>query len=537
MNRGAKPSLRMRLFPFAGGRTADLALRRASDFVAGRLVREGTETWAADPHQVQEAIDKVEQAWALVRDPLTAIQLATMYDRANRNDDALVVLRQAFRENPRHALLRHHAAITLLRHGAPDEIRDFFVSVLEIDKDDAFARFVRTLRDGYDAWVEQLASSIERKRDGRQPFLMSLPVWGQEHSDYFIRYLCAALLSPNNLPALAERHSVHIAIFTTEETERALLRDPLFCRLADYATVDFVRYAADLVNYSASIEACYGQEKVHYSENSLAFYYARNCKFALMSCAHYVALAAGRATDAFVSCLVADIVLNDGALPAMAALMDQADAVLVHAIQMHGKVVRPILDGEFRGPDGVLRIPSDACARLVVEQMPEGNFADAGLLADPPLRIVWRAGKAGLVVHGNHYHPLCLRPTRFEHPLHLSIDPVDSRFIDRTSLKMSRIHLVRDASIVSLSIDDDPILEPSGNSMGTLSIPLFALWLWGYWGRLRGPFFRSALRLGSVKVPEEWSRAETNAAAVVDAIVEHAARLEDGNRARKSWRL
>ena len=32
------------------------------------------------------------------RDPEIAIQLATMYDRANRNDDALVVLREAFRK-------------------------------------------------------------------------------------------------------------------------------------------------------------------------------------------------------------------------------------------------------------------------------------------------------------------------------------------------------------------------------------------------------------------------------------------------------
>ncbi len=59
-----------------------------------------------------------------------------------------------------------------------------------------------------------------------------------------------------------------------------------------------MHYPADLVDYRASMEARYGSEKVHYSENSLAFYYERNCKFALMSCAHYVALAAGRATDA-----------------------------------------------------------------------------------------------------------------------------------------------------------------------------------------------------------------------------------------------
>ena len=183
MSGTGKASLRARLAPLLGS--------RATDFVAAQLWREGSALWSAEPHRVQEAIDKVEQAWAMTRDPEIAIQLATMYDRANRNDDALVVLREAFRRNPDHALLRHHAAITLLRHGTPGDIRDFFESVLEVDAQDAFARFVMTLLDRYDAWVAQLASSIDRKRDGRQPFVITLPVWGETPSAYCERFFCA----------------------------------------------------------------------------------------------------------------------------------------------------------------------------------------------------------------------------------------------------------------------------------------------------------------------------------------------------------
>ena len=529
MSGTGKASLRARLVPLLGS--------RATDFVATQLLRDGSALWSAEPHRVQEAIDKVEQAWALTRDPEIAIQLATMYDRANRNDDALVVLRQAFRKDPHHQLLRHHAAITLLRHGAPGEIRDFFEGVLKIDAQDAFARFVVALLDQYDAWVAQLASSIERKRDGRQPFLITLPVWGETHSAYCVHFFCASLLSPNNLPALARDHSIHIAVFTTDETEKALRAEPLFCRLEEYATIDVVHYSADLVGYRAAMEAGYGREQVHYSANSLAFYYERNCKFALMSCAHYVALAAGRATDAFVSCLVADLVLNDGALPAMANRMSGADAVLAHAIQMHGKVLRPLLEQQFREADGVLRLSPDSCAKLVIEHIPVDNLADAGRSIDPPLRIAWRVGDDGLLIHGNHYHPFLLRPKAFDHPLRLSIDPVDSRFIDRTSLDESRIEIVQDTSIVCLGIDDDPILEALQDGEGAPSVPRFALWLWGYWGRLRGRLFRSPLRYGSLQRHEEWERVEAAAASTVDAIVAEAARLEEGNQARKSWRL
>ena len=177
-----------------------------------------------------------------------------------------------------------------------------------------------------------------------------------------------------------------------------------------------------------------------YSDRSLAFYYARNCKFALMSCAHYVALAAGRATDAFVSCQVADTVLNDGALPTMAArLVDGADAILISGIQIDGAVLRPVLDHACRRDDGVLRLSSDDCARILVEHLPEYNFADRSGLPRMRLRICWRVGADGILVHGNHYHPICLRPKAFAHPLHLTIDPIDSRFVDRSSLEMDRI--------------------------------------------------------------------------------------------------
>jgi hypothetical protein len=493
--------------------------------------------WSRDPHLVQEAIDKVERAWALTRDPKIAIQLATMYDRANRNDEALVVLRKASHDNPRHALLRHHAAITLLRHGAPGEIREFFESVQAIDADDAFARYVLTVLERYDGWAARLAASIERRRDGRQPFLISLPVWGEMYSDYCVRYLCAALLGPNNLPILARSHSVHVAIFTTEETEKALRANPLFCRLAEYASIEFVHFGAELVNYGAAMEACYGHEEVYYSENPLAFYYARNCKFILMSCAHYAALAAGRMADALVSCMIADTILNDGALPRLAAHMAEADAVLVHSIQLHGKEVRPILDGTLRGPDGILHMSPESCDKLVVEQIPEANFFDARRFADPPLRIAWRIGQDGVLVHANHYHPFCLRPKALAHPLGLSIDPVDSRFVERTALDLGRIHVVQDSSITALSIDDDPILEPSENSMGVLSVSSFALWLWGYWGRLRGPLFHLPIRFGGPTSTEEWQRVEHSASATIEAIVDRAAGLDAARQAGKSWRV
>ncbi len=374
-----RPDLRSRLW------------RRARDFVARRLLREANRIWSDEPHEIDRAIEKVEQAWSLTRDPEIAVQLSTMYDQANQNPQALVVLREAFRRNPRHALVRHHAAITLLRHGTAADVRDFFDSVLKVDRNDAFAQFVVSLLDGYDGWVDELVSSIRGQQDGRQPFVISCPVWGQPFADDFVRYSCAALLSPNNLPKLAERCSIHIVIFTTAATESHLRADPLFARLSEYATVGFVRYSDAQVNYRQAMEAHYGHEIVPHSAHSLAYYYERNCKFALMSCAHYVALAAGRTTDALVSCQVADTLLNDGALTFMVDRMaGGAAAVLVNCIQMDGAVLRSVLDDGFRHSDGVIQIPSESCVKILSEHLPPYNLAGAGNLPQIPLRVCWR---------------------------------------------------------------------------------------------------------------------------------------------------
>src|SRR5262249_31527439 len=155
------------------------------------------------------------------------------------------------------------------------------------------------------------------------------------------------------------------------------------------------------------------------------------------------------------------------------------------------------------------------CTRILVEHLPAYNFGDGQGRPRIPLRVCWRVGARAVLVHGNHYHPMGLRPHAFDHPLHLSTDPVDSRFVDRSSLRRDRIHLVQDASIVGLSIEDGPLEEQLMGGENAMSIDDAAFWLWGYWGRLRSTLFRSPLRFGSAS-PQEWEVAEQTASAVID---------------------
>ncbi len=217
-------------------------------------------------------------------------------------------------------------------------------------------------------------------------------------------------------------------------------------------------------------------------------------------------------------------------------LAGQSDAVLINCLQLDGAALRSALDGTCRRADGSIEITPEDCTTIVLRHMPGYNFATAGNLPQIPLRICWRVGAEGLLIHGNHYHPIGLRPKAFEHPLELTIDPIDSRFVDRSSLDMDRIHLVQDSSIVGLSLEDGPLPEQLVQGTGSLSIDDAAFWLWGYWGRLRGTFFRLPLRFGTAS-RQEWARGEADASAVVEAIVGRAAKFEEGRQARGTWRL
>lgn len=222
---------------------------QALESLATRLRQDGIVQWMTHPHQIVDAIVKIEQSWALRPDADTAIQLGVMYDLVNRHDDTLAIYRRAFHRFPEHARLRHEAGITLLRHGAPHDIQDFFESVQHFDSSDVFAQFVSQLLGQYPSWIDSLEAAIGEGSNGRSVYLLACPVWGEPFTTNFIRYLCATLLAPNNLPALVEHHDVHFAVFTTHESEKRLKADPVFEKLAAQVSIHFIRYDSHWVQY------------------------------------------------------------------------------------------------------------------------------------------------------------------------------------------------------------------------------------------------------------------------------------------------
>lgn len=491
---------------------------------------EGATMWMANPHQIVEAIVKVEQSWALRRNPDTAVQLGVMYDLVNRHQDALSVYCEAFHLFPEHPRLRHEASIKLLRHGQPDDIRAFFESVLRFDPEDVFAQFVSQMIKEYPSWVEALTTAMTAPHEKRDVYTLACAVWGEPFTTHFVRDLCAALLSPNNLPAFAKHHSIHFAIFTTAEIETRLRNDPIFIQLSSYAAIHFILYDPKWLQYKETMKHHYGTD--------LGLYYSRTCKFLLFSCAHYASLAAGRRIDSNVVPLCAGSTLSDGALPAMSDVMAKnIDVIAFCGFNLTEKTARPVIEQNFRDQTGSLSIPPQAFAKLFADHMPEQYFVDSPNFSSFPINLCWRVGPNALLVHATHYHAICIRPAALALPFELTIDPVDSRFLDRRIFDKDRIHFVQDLSITAFNLDGGAEADAKTEQPGRMSVPAVGRWLWQVWGPWRASAFGSQIAIVDGPLPAGWHEMRKQAQDTADQISRVAEDLEEGNRRRKHWKL
>lgn len=485
--------------------------------------------WAANPHDVAHAIAKVEQSWALHPCPETAIQLGVMYDRTNRHQDSLTIYRQAFHANPDHPRLRHEAGITLLRHGTPHDTHTFFDSVRRLDPGDEFSRFYFEIRDNFDAWRSSLASTVVQAAQGAAPYLVVCPVWGAAFAKDFIELYCASLLSPGNLPALAKEHPVHFIVFCPADIQETLNGDPRFQPILNYASVHFVNYSSELIGYDSRMDRYYGKE--------LGLYYRRSCKFLLMSTAHYVALGAARDVNGYVIPLGADVLLSDGSLAEIAHIMKSGtDVVLVTGIRL-GEEVRGVLEKSHRQEDGTLRISASQTAELYIQHMPGDFFVHSEHFASMPIYLCWKVGSTGVLVHSTHYHPTCIRAAASSHPYEITIDPVDSRFMDRAGFPSNRLHYIQDSSISVFGVEVEPLMGHDRNSSNLMVPGDVGLWLSGLWGDLRATYLRLPIRFSVKSHSNEWDRAETEALVVVEKILSTAMDFERRNAPYKTWRL
>jgi tetratricopeptide (TPR) repeat protein len=493
--------------------------------IANTWFNEGVARWFDNEHEVEAAAEIVKKAFALCNEPRIAIHLAAMYIKMNRNRDAMEVYRHGFLAHPEDRELWFHAGMHILRHGSARDREEFYDAVLSIDPKDPFACFVRHIYRDFPSYAHRLTASIGAT-PGRSPakrrFLISCAVWGEKHIKLFLEYSLASLLSPNNLPALAAEYDVHIALFTAEADVARFKAHPLYRRAEKYARFHFIRYDDYLLACARS------------SDEQLA----NPVKFALMSCAHYVALEAGRRLDADILSLGADNVVNDGFLRNASALLKRDPGVLaVPGYRLEAAKILPEVDRRFRNKNQILHIPSPDFAGLLYDFMPKACFTNARNFTRFPLFLCWRVDGEGLLVHANHYMPCIIRGRYLKGPVELSIDPLDGRFLERNLSDLSKIHVVTNSDLCLFDAADNPLVEVLADDKNPFRVENVALWLWCYWDGLRRRYFEAEIRHEIAAPSPRWGNVEEEARKVVDQIIQSTATMEKRNERRTTWRI
>lgn len=475
---------------------------------------------------IEDGIELSERAWALCKDADIACRLGLMYQRANRNEEAIALYREAFRLHPRHLELRYQAAVQVLRFGRPADVRENFEAALGADPDDLFSRLALEVLDNFDPSIELLVSKVQLESDERAPALLSFAIWGDDYVAGFMRQACAALLADGNLPTLAKHYRAHVVVFTTVESEKVLRENPMFARISALAAVHFMHFKPHWIHQAAKMAASYGER--------LGAHYALNCKFLLFASAHRAVLEAGRRIDALVTPLGTDNIFNDGAFAHMIEVMKgEFDVVAVAGFRLLRSAIEPIVEAKYRRPDGVLSIPSDDYARLLAEHIPENYFAHSPEYTHFPLLLCWRVSEGEVLVHSNHYHPVCIRAAKIKWPLPLTIDPVDGRFMHNNLPDKSRIYVVQDCRVALSDWGDSPLIVPPSRSPP--KVAEISLWLWMCWDSLRTFYFLTPVRIGRRSASAAWEIAERDGADLVGRILAGSERKEEVNQARKSW--
>ena len=288
-----------------------------------RLSQAGSRCFTEREHfRAEEGVKLMEQAWALSKEPDTACQLGLMYERMNRNSDAVLTYREAFRRHPLHAELRCQSAIQLLRHGKAPEIREFLEAMASVDPGDIFSAFMSAAFDNLSPWVQQIVHAVNCQASEHQPLLLAFAVWDKAFAVDFMHNACSALVATGNIPAAAERFSIHIVILTTGEGMEEVRSHPLYEKLAVCSSVHFLGLPAIWTDYAQAMISHYGDR--------LGARYAVNCSFLIFSSVYSVCLEAGRQVGALVMPPGANSVVNDGALHDIASIVNWASGNCDH---------------------------------------------------------------------------------------------------------------------------------------------------------------------------------------------------------------
>lgn len=296
------------------------------------------------------------------------------------------------------------------------------------------------------------AAFVEKARLLR-PFYFIVVVWGERYVDFLCNFCIAALLSPNNIPALHNRGKNKFLIATTDEDWERMQSRPIFKLLAEY--VEPVRITIPPLPEEAS--AC-----VH------------------MGIGHKIATQIAFEARAYSVLLTPDLMVSDGTMAAAQRHAVAGIQVVLTAALRFGE--EPLFKHlEEIGLPGIDSRLGDEGRPLVATGR---QFVKAGIrsfhsetlryewgtpyFSTFPVACWWRVpDQDGIVVHSLSWAPLLVDYDAVEHHDNSMMDhwTIDGDYVYKNFGMSGRVHVVQDSDEMMLVswaplADREQSLEP-----------------------------------------------------------------------------
>lgn len=235
--------------------------------------------------------------------------------------------------------------------------------------------------------MEAAGEEPAAEADSLRPFYFYVVFWGEQFRDYFLELCLPSLLSPNNIPALANRKRSRLLIAAPRADWEAIQQEPIFRRLKSHMEPVWLEMAVPGPDDSKMLVMSKGQKAA--------------VEMAFRDAAYGVTLAP-------------DLILSDGSVAELQRLaLEGKKLVLIPAMRFS---MDPIVDAlKARGlmrPGQPLTLPARELMGIALENI-HSEFLrydwNSPYFADFPVVCYWRVPDgSGIVLHSFSWGPMLL---------------------------------------------------------------------------------------------------------------------------------
>lgn len=341
-----------------------------------------------------------------------------------------------------------------------------------------------------------------RTNDPREvPVYLSLAVWGDEHVAMFLEFCLPSLLAPGNIPAICRRGGSRFLLHTRDADLATMSRSAAFQLLEQHIEVD-VR----LVDTNG--EATHG----------------------VLTRCHGEALEAANAAGVPLIFLSPDTVWANGSMAAVDRILGSGKRVifLPPCMRMVKEDAEPAMRALIadRGTTALSldsRRLNEFAFGFLHPGMSEFFFERGRGKALLPMMLAWATPDGGLLAHAFHQHPLLVYPRR---DLSGLSETIDGEFIAEVCPDPGDHYVVQDSDemtaieFVSRGVWNIEGFVPKEDSKAV------ARWAIDSASPVHWNLFRHPVRIHTRAIdPSAWVEPEAQAAAVVNAVLNHRRRL------------